>query len=161
MPTPRPLNLPEEIVEQFEQCGRATEYLVSVLPATVWREPSPAGRGRTIAAIVAHMHGLRKMIAKMGGASVGPTLDRKRVTQAEAQRALRAINDTLTTMFRESLSRGDARVKGMPRRTANIMAYLVQHDAHHRGQIMMRARDLGHAFTTNDTMRIWGWKQLP
>jgi hypothetical protein len=30
------------------------EYLVSVLPATRWQLPPPGGRGRTIAAIVAH-----------------------------------------------------------------------------------------------------------
>jgi uncharacterized damage-inducible protein DinB len=100
------------------------------------------------------------MIAKMGGATVGPSLDRKRVTPVEARRALQQINDTLTTMFRQSLGRGEARVKGISRRTVNIMHYLMQHDAHHRGQIILRARDLGHTFGTIDTMKIWGWKKL-
>jgi len=160
MPVRRPLNLEAELVEVFEQSGRATEYLVSVLPPDVWLMPSPSGRGRTIAATVTHVHGLRKMIAKMGGAKVGPSLDRKTVTPAEARRALAQINDTLTTMFRESLGRGEARVKGISRRTVNIMQYLMQHDAHHRGQIMMRASDLGHKFVTENTMRIWGWKKM-
>lgn len=161
MPAGRPLNEREELVEVFEQCGRVTEYLVSGLPRSLWHLPSPTGHGRTIAAIVTHVHGLRKMIAKMGGARVGPSLDRKSVTPVEARRALQQINDALTTMFRESLGRGEARVKGVSRRTVNIMHYLMQHDAHHRGQIMMRARDLGHQFVTTDTMKIWGWKKLP
>jgi uncharacterized damage-inducible protein DinB len=156
----RPLEVKPELVETFEQCGRATEYLVAVVPRRVWYLPSPTGHGRTIAAIVTHVHGLRKMIAKMGGAPVGASLDRKTVTPAEAQRALRQINDTLTTMFGESLDRGEARVKGLSRRSINIMMYLVQHDAHHRGQIMWLARDFGHKFRTIDTMKIWGWKKL-
>ena len=160
MPVRRPLNVEAELVEVFDQCGCATEYLVSVLPRDMWFVPSPSGRGRTIAAVVTHVHGLRKMIAKMGGAKVGPSLDRKTVTSAEARRALALINDTLTAMFRESLGRGDARVKGISRRTVNIMQYLMQHDAHHRGQIMMRACDLGHKFATIDTMKIWGWKKI-
>jgi hypothetical protein len=41
-----------------------------------------------------------------------------------------------------------------------MIAYLMQHDAHHRGQICMLARDLGHQFTGDDTMRIWGWKAM-
>jgi uncharacterized damage-inducible protein DinB len=41
-----------------------------------------------------------------------------------------------------------------------MLLYLVQHDAHHRGQICGLARDLGHQFASQDTMRIWGWKAL-
>jgi hypothetical protein len=33
--------------------------------------------------------------------------------------------------------------------------------ADHRGQIMLRARELGHEFSTEDIMRIWGWKKMP
>src|SRR5262249_9203503 len=115
MPVRRPLDVAEELIQEFDQCGRATEYLVSVVPFRLWYVSSPTGRGRTIAAMVTHIHGLRKMIAKMGRAPVGPSLDRKTVTPAEARRALRQINETLTTMFRESLGRGDARVKGISR----------------------------------------------
>jgi uncharacterized damage-inducible protein DinB len=49
----------------------------------------------------------------------------------------------------------------MPRRAIDMLTYLVQHDAHHRGQICMLARDLGHAFSGDDTMRLWGWKAIP
>ena len=160
MPIRRPLNVTEELVEVFDDCGRVTEYLVSVVPSRLWYLPSPTGHGRTIAAMVTHMHGLRKMIAKMGGAPVGKSLDRKTVTPAEATRALRQINEALTTVFRESLGRGEARVKGISRRTVNIMHYLMQHDAHHRGQMMWLARALGHKFSTIDTMKVWGWKKL-
>jgi uncharacterized damage-inducible protein DinB len=42
----------------------------------------------------------------------------------------------------------------------NIMIYLIQHDAHHRGQICALARALGHRLSQDDVMRIWGWKSL-
>lgn len=161
MPARRPLNVEQEIVEAFERSGQVTEYLVSVLPRELWQQPSPTGHGRTIAAMVAHIHGVRKTFAKMAGATVPPSLDRNRVTIAQAQRALRQTNAALTAAFRESLGRGDARIKRLPRRSVNMMAYLIEHDAHHRGQLMMRARELGHSFTGVDVMRIWGWKKLP
>ncbi len=157
----RPLNAAQEIVEEFERCARVTEYLVTRLPRRVWYLRSPSGHGRTIAAMVAHIHGVRKTFAKMGGGPALPPLDRKRVTPVEARNALREINGILIAMFRQSLARGEARVKGLPRRTINMMVYLTQHDAHHRGQITMRARELGHEFSSDDVMRIWGWKKLP
>ena len=161
MPARRPLNVEQEIVEAFERSGQVTEYLVSVLPRDLWQQPSPTGHGRTIAAMVAHIHGVRKTFAKMAGATVPRSLDRNRVTIAQALRALRQTNAALTARFRESLGRGDARITRMPRRSVNMMAYLIEHDAHHRGQIMMRARELGHSFAGEDVMRIWGWKKLP
>jgi uncharacterized damage-inducible protein DinB len=49
----------------------------------------------------------------------------------------------------------------MPRRAVNMLTYLIEHDAHHRGQICVLARDLGYEFKSEDVMRIWGWKALP
>jgi len=162
MPRGRPLDIESELLESFVQCGRVSEYLVGVLPPALWRIPPPSGRGRTIAAIVAHMQSVRRTFARMGGARPGPaSLDRLRVTPAEARRAIRQSTDILAKLFEASMASGRPRVKGMPRRTVNMLTYLIQHDAHHRGQISALARDLGHEFRSEDVMRIWGWKSLP
>ena len=66
----RPLEVEQELLEAFRRSGRVSEYLVRVLPARVWRAAPPAGRGRSIAAIVAHMQGVRRTFARMGGAQL-------------------------------------------------------------------------------------------
>jgi uncharacterized damage-inducible protein DinB len=158
----RPLDVEGELLEAFRQSGRVNEYLVAVLPSALWRTPPPGGRGRSLAAIVAHMQGVRRTFARMGGARPGPSsLDRNRVTQVQARRALRRSTEDIAQLFETALAARQARVKGMPRRLVNMLMYLVQHDAHHRGQICVLARDLGHEFAPEDTMRIWGWKSLP
>lgn len=48
----------------------------------------------------------------------------------------------------------------MPRRTIDMLAFLMQHDAHHRGQIGVLAGDLGHSFSGDDKVRLWGWKAI-
>lgn len=158
----RPLEIERELIEAFRHNGLVSEYLVSVLPTAIWRASPPGGRGRSIAAIVAHMQSVRRTFARMGGAKPGPpALDRLRVTPLQARRALRKSTDDLARLFETALEARQTRVKGMPRRTINMLTYLIQHDAHHRGQICMLARDLGHEFAGEDVMRIWGWKTLP
>jgi hypothetical protein len=108
------------------------------------------------------MQSVRRMFARTGGARPGPSpLDRRRSTPLQGQRALRESTDVLAGLFEVALAGRQARVKGMPRRVVNMMAYLMQHDAHHRGQICWLARDLGHEFRSEDTMCLWGWKALP
>jgi uncharacterized damage-inducible protein DinB len=155
------LEVEDELLEAFTRSGRVSEYLVSVLPAGIWRAEPPGGRSRTIAAIVAHMQGVRRTFARMGGASPGPpSLDRLKATPQQARRALRQSTDDLARLFESSLRSRHTRVKGMPRRLVDMLTYLIQHDAHHRGQICMLARDLGHEFSGDDRMRMWGWKRL-
>jgi uncharacterized damage-inducible protein DinB len=158
----RPLDVEHELLEAFKQNGLVSEYLVSVLPAALWRMPPPNGRGRSLAAIIAHMQSVRRMFARTGGARPGPpALDRNRSTPAQACRAFRRSTEDLARLFETAIAARKARVPGMPRRVVNMMAYLMQHDAHHRGQVCALARDLGHEFRSEDTMRIWGWKALP
>lgn len=162
MPAGRPLDIPAELLEAFVHSGGVSEYLVSVLPDAIWRVDPPSGRGRSIAAIVAHMQGVRRTFARMGGARApGASLDRRRVTRAQAQAALRASTRALARAFSAAFADRRARVRGQPRRAVDMLTYLMQHDAHHRGQISALARDLGHEFAGQDVTRIWGWKKLP
>src|SRR6185436_5080136 len=125
MPRGRPLEVEQELIEAFRHSGQVSEYLVSVLPIAVWRPKPAAGRGRTIAAIVAHMQGVRRTFARMGGAEPGPpSLDRQTVTRAQAERALRHSTDDLIRLFGDALRSRRARVNGMPRRTIDMLTYL-------------------------------------
>jgi uncharacterized damage-inducible protein DinB len=158
----RPLEVEAELLEAFRHSGMVSEYLVSLVPQRLWRMSPASCRGRTIAAIVAHLQGVRRTFARMGGARPGPpSLDRKTVTALQARKALHQSTDQLSHLFETALRARQARVKGMPRRAVDMLTYLIQHDAHHRGQICTLARDLGHEFGASDMTRIWGWKALP
>ena len=162
MPRGRPLEVEQELLEAFVRNGRATEYLVGVLPISIWRAAPPSDRGRTIAGIVAHIQSVRRTFARLGGARPGPpSLDQRTMTPLQAQRALRHSTDELSRLFAQAIEARRVRVKGMPRRVVDMLTYLMHHDAHHRGQITTLARDLGHEFGKDDVTRLWGWKKLP
>ncbi|HZJ09029.1 MAG TPA: DinB family protein [Trueperaceae bacterium] len=156
----RPLEIDKELLDAFDHAMRVTEYLTAAVPEELWHAP-PIAKGRTVAAIVAHIHSLRRTFTKMGGADVGPTLKAKEVTREEAEAALRDNRETLVKLFAGAIERGDGRIKGMPRRVIQMMAYFMQHDAHHRGQITRQLSEVGHKLAADETTTIWGWRKLP
>src|SRR2546427_11181469 len=68
------------------------QFLVKQLDPAVWQAPAPGTKTRTIAAQVAHLHtcGLRYLERTAPGFPVPAELDRRRVTRAQAARALGA-----------------------------------------------------------------------
>jgi len=57
----RPLDVEHELVDVFRQNGLVNEYLIKILPPRLWRMNPPGGRGRSIAAIVAHIQSVRRV----------------------------------------------------------------------------------------------------
>ena len=65
MPRGRPLEVEQELIEAFRRSGLANEYLIDILPDATWRLPPATGRGRRMAAIVAHMQGVGRALAEL------------------------------------------------------------------------------------------------
>ena len=43
---------------------------------------------------------------------------------------------------------------------AAMFAYMISHDAHHRGQVCMLARELGYPLPQKANYGIWNWEKL-
>src|ERR1700693_5930889 len=85
-----PFSLPQALLNAFDTNDRINQYLIENLPAAAWRAEPPEGKGRTVAAIVAHMHNVRVMWLKAAakGSKIPEQLDRSSVTPAQASKAL-------------------------------------------------------------------------
>jgi uncharacterized damage-inducible protein DinB len=150
--------LPEALLTAFSTNDRINHYLIGTLPPAAWNVKPPDGKGRTIAAIVAHMHNVRVMWLKAAKAEDIPEqLDRARVTPPQAVRALAAGRQALSAVMRRALET-DGRVKGFRPDVAGFFGYLIAHDAHHRGQIAMLARQIGHPLPPKAMFGMWEWR---
>jgi len=153
-----PFVLPEALLLAFETNERINQYLIENLPAEAWRAEPPSGKGRDIAAIVAHMHNVRVMWLKAAakGSKIPEQLDRASVTPVQASRALGQSHEALTAVLDAAL-KSDGRIKGFRPDVAGFVGYLVAHDAHHRGQICMLARQVGHPLSQKAIFEMWEW----
>jgi hypothetical protein len=41
-----------------------------------------------------------------------------------------------------------------------MLAYMISHDAHHRGQVCMLAHHLGFTLPARATSHMWAWERL-
>ena len=147
----------EALVRAWEINDRINAYLLENLDDGAWRAEPPGGRGRTIAAIAAHMHNVRVMWLKMTKAAGVPAqLDRFTVTRKQAIAALAESTKALADVLSASLA-GGGRVRGFKPDVVSFFGYLVAHDAHHRGQISAQARQVGFPLTKQVTFGMWEW----
>ena len=150
--------LPGALLTAFDTNDRINQYMIENLPADAWRTQPPDGKGRTVAAIVAHIHNVRVMWLKAAakGSKIPEQLDRSSVTPAQALKGLDQSRAALSVVLKSAMD-GDGRVKGFKPDVAGFFGYLIAHDAHHRGQICMLARQVGHPLPQKAMFGMWEW----
>jgi uncharacterized damage-inducible protein DinB len=146
------------LLNAFNTNNRINQYLIDNIPAPAWKAKPPDGKGRTVAAIIAHMHNVRIMWLKSAakGSDIPAPLDRVTVTPSQALRAVEQSRLALSVVISAALE-GDGRVKGFRPDVVGFLCYLVAHDAHHRGQIAMLARQSGHPLPQKAMFGMWEW----
>lgn len=157
--TAKPFVLGDALVHAFATNQRINLYLLEHLPDAAWRAATPTGKGREIAAMFAHMHNVRVMWLKACGAA-GPLPEKADPETLSKQDAARLLDESARALegeLRRSLESGDGRVKGFKPDVASFFGYLVAHDAHHRGQVAMLARQAGHALPQSAMFGMWEW----
>lgn len=170
----RLIELRDVLLEIYAVNDAMNQLLLAHLDKRAWRAkpPSATGRGgRTIAAIFAHLHNVRVTWLRHSAphlrrpAPLDP--DRCTVTQASAAleksatQCLRMLNDALGAGPGRQVTKftRDGYTQTWPAGGA-MFGYMFSHEAHHRGQIVMLAHQLGYRLPVPGAYGIWHWEKL-
>ena len=155
----RPFFVPRSLSEAFATNERINQFLLDALERKVWRAPPPSGNGRNIAQIVAHIHNVRHMwlVVTAPTMALPDKLDRDKCTKKQAQTALKKSAKCMGEVIRLAAESPDGRVKDFRPDVVGFLAYAIAHEAHHRGQICMLAREHGHALAKEVQFGMWEW----
>jgi uncharacterized damage-inducible protein DinB len=152
-----PFATTDALIGAYATNNRINLYLIQNVPEPAWRSKPAGGKGRDIASMVAHIHNVRLMWLKAAGATELPAkLDSGTVTKQQATKALEESWKALENTLRLSIG-ADGKIKGFKPDAVSFFGYLVAHDAHHRGQITMLARQLGHPVSQSAMFGMWEW----
>ena len=153
------------LIAAWQTNNRVTMYLIENLPVELWSRSVPGVPRRTVRMIAAHLHNARCMWIKMLGARHGivvpRTVDGRRVRPPELLRALSRSSEGIIALIQIGVARGGAVPRtawqNFPTDLVHFLSYFVAHEAHHRGQLVMLARQLGHRLPAGVAAGLWQW----
>lgn len=155
------------LIAAWRTTNRVTVYLIENLPVELWSKSLPGAPRRTIRTLAAHLHNARctwiKMLGGRHGIAAPPAVDGRVVRQSELARALARSSEGIIDLMRLGAARGGvvppAAWQNFPTDLAHFLCYFVAHEAHHRGQLCMLARQLGHRLPAEVSSGLWQWKK--
>ena len=166
---PSKLDLADAVVATWKTNDRVTAFLLENLPSELWSMLVPGIPRRNVRTIAGHIHNARcmwiKMVGRRHGIRIPKRVSLQTVTREELLPALERSSRGVLELLELGIKRG-GRIPAsgvawlnLPPDVVHVLAYLIAHEGHHRGQIVMLARQTGHRLPREITTGLWLWSK--
>ena len=149
----------KQFLETWEIHNRINLYLLDAVEPAALVSLS-ASKGRTVGEQFAHIHNVRLMWLKSAAPELLAGLVKIEKEQAVDKKLLRKClaesGETIKSLLSKSLRDG-GKVKGFKPHVSAFLGYLVSHESHHRGQIILSLKQAGKPLDKKILYGIWEW----
>jgi uncharacterized damage-inducible protein DinB len=152
----------------FAANERMNQMIIEQLDPAAWNA-KPPGMARSIAAIFTHVHNVRTKWVRLTAPhlKVPRQLQRAHCTPKQARAGLAESAARCEEMLAEALG-GGGRVEKFVRDGwarpwpvgAEMLCYMISHEAHHRGQVLLLAHQMGFPLPKQVMYGIWNWEKI-
>lgn len=148
----------KQFLETWEIHNRINLYLLESIDNAALGSFS-ASKGRSVGEQFAHIHNVRLMWLKAAAADLLSGLDKLEKEEARDKKSLAKSLKASGAAIKALLERGvqEGKIKGFKPHAQAFLGYLISHESHHRGQIMLSLKQAGQPVDKKISYGIWEW----
>lgn len=148
---------PNQIIETWEIHNRINLYLLDAIKEEQLTDIA-ASKGRTVGEQFAHIHNVRLMWLKVADPDLFNAqmkIEKDTITKKILKDELSKSAIAITLLLKKGLEQG--KIKNFKPHPIAFMGYLISHESHHRGQIMLILKQAGHPVDKKIQFGLWEW----
>ena len=147
------------LAETFAINNRVNLYLLDAIDEKHLPDNFPGGKGRHVGKQLAHIHDVRMMWLKAAAPELLNGLeklsDNDALNKKQIATALAKSGKAIETLLDNAATTG--KVKGFKPNATAFLGYLLAHEGHHRGQLLIILKQNGHMVDKKTQFGIWEW----
>ncbi|HTF31728.1 MAG TPA: DinB family protein [Flavitalea sp.] len=147
----------KEIIETWEINNRINLYLLESVKDEHLSSVA-ASKGRTVGEQFAHIHNVRLMWLKAAMPDLLNNVEKienNAINKRFIAEQLSKSSKVISQLFEKSLAEG--KLKGFKPHPAAFLGYIISHESHHRGQIVLSLKQSNHPVDKKILFGLWEW----